>query len=134
MVMELRREGFDAIGLDPFSPTESPYILRTPLLETTLPGGTFDGIISIETHEHIANVLETFRALAALLKPGGVMLVQTRRLEDPGYKKDGGAWFYLREPEAHVSIYSENAMRRIAEKTGFRRVSFRSVKFARFEK
>lgn len=134
IVLELRKEGFDCIGLDLFSPTESPHILRTPLQEAGLPAGTFDGIFSIETHEHIANVLETFRALAELLRPGGVLLVQTRRLEDPGYKKDGGAWFYLREPEAHVSIYSENAMRRIAEKTGFRRVSFRSVKFARFEK
>ncbi len=134
IVSELRKEGFDAIGLDPFSPTESPHILRIPLLESGLPAGTFDGIFSIETHEHITNVIETFQALSDLLRPGGVLLVQTRRLEDPDYQNDGGSWFYLREPEAHVSIYSETAMRRIAENTGFRRVSFRSVKFARFEK
>ncbi|TSC72494.1 MAG: putative S-adenosyl-L-methionine-dependent methyltransferase [Parcubacteria group bacterium Gr01-1014_38] len=134
IVSELRKEGFDCIGLDPFSPVESQYILRVPISEANLPAEDLDGIFSIETLEHIPNVLETFRELHRVLRPGGVLLVQTRRLEDPDYQREQDHWFYLQEPETHVSIYSETAMRFIAARTGFRRVRFRGVKFARFEK
>lgn len=134
IVRELRADGFDCIGLDPFSPVDSPAILRMPVENAPLAAASFDGIFSIETIEHIQNILETFRALARLLRPGGVLLVQTRRLEDPGYRDGGARWFYLTDPTTHVSIYSETALRQIAVRTGFRRVHVRGVRLAKFIK
>ncbi|MEX1112781.1 MAG: class I SAM-dependent methyltransferase [Candidatus Andersenbacteria bacterium] len=132
-VLELRsRDGIDAIGLDPYSPTKSPHIITTPLLETAFPSASFDGIFSIETLEHIENPLEVFTELRRILKPGGVLLVQTHRLEERDYAEQGDSWFYLRDPKTHVSIYSEPAMRRIAQKTGWKSVQFKGVKFAKF--
>lgn len=134
IVAALRGSGFDCIGLDPFALPGTPHVLRTSLTETHLPAESFAGIFSIETMEHLTDVLGTFRGLQRLLRPGGILLVQSRRLEDPDYRAQGDQWFYLREPTTHVSIYSETALRRIAEKTGFRSVQFRGVKFARFVK
>lgn len=132
---ELRnRDGMDVIGLDPFSPIDESYIIRTPLIEQRFDSEVFDAIFSIETLEHIPNILETFQELHRIVKPGGVLLVQTRRLEDPDYAAKQDKWFYLEDPTTHVSIYSEAAMRTIADKTGWDAVSFRGVRYALFTK
>lgn len=133
--MELKkRDGFDSIGLDPYSPTDNPMIIRQDLIGAHFPEASFDGIFSIETLEHITNPLEIFTELRRVLKPGGVLLIQTSRLEDPRYQHEGAKWFYLKDPKTHVSIYSEPALRLIAHKIGWRRVDFKGAKFARFSK
>lgn len=134
IVRELRKEGFDCVGLDPYAPSGSPNVVRAFLADAPFPPASFDAIFSIETLEHIPNVLETFRNLQRLLRPGGTLLVQTRRLEDPEYRAQGAQWFYLKDPSTHISIYSKRALREIARRCGFRSVSFRGVKFARFQR
>ncbi len=132
---ELRkRDHLDVVGLDPYSPVFEPYIIHTPLFEQHFPDNTFDAIFSVETLEHIPNILETFTELRRILKPGGVLMVQTRRLEDPGYKEKKSQWFYLEDPTTHVTIYSEPAMKVIAKKTEWKDVSFRGVRYTRFVK
>ncbi len=134
-LLELRaKDKIDIIGLDPYSPAKSSHIYRQQLADTHFPNNAFDGIFSIETVEHLPNVREVFAELSRILKPGGVLLVQTRRLEDPDYSDQQGKWFYLREPKTHVSIYSKTSMRTIAKESGFRDVRFRGVRLARFVK
>ena len=134
-VSEMRkRDGLDIIGLDPYSPTDSPYIVREELSVKHFPDNFFDGIFSVETIEHIPNVLEVFVELHRILKKGGVLLLQTSRLEDPKHIAEQGDWFYLRDPQSHVSIFSESAMRLIAKKTDFSEIDFRGVRYARFVK
>lgn len=134
-VLELAKNNqFDAYGLDPFSPTENPRILRTSLLETGFPAQSFDGIFSIETLEHITNPVETFTELNRILKPTGVLLVQTHRLETAAYQQKQEKWLYLQDPSTHVSIYSEPAFRDLAKRTGWQSVSFKGTKLARFIK
>lgn len=135
LALELRRrDKLDIIGLDPFSPVENHHIFRKTLNEAHFPENSFDGIITIETMEHITNVLPIFLELQRILKPGGVLFIQTRRLEDADYQKQHSQWFYLEDPKTHVSIYSESALRKIAEKTGFSRVQFRGTRTARLRK
>lgn len=135
LALQLReKDNLDAIGLDPYSPTNNPYIHRETLAEAKFPDNHFDGIITIETMEHIGNVLPVFRELNRILKPGGVLFIQTRRLEDADYQKQREKWFYLEDPKTHVSVYSEKALRKIAEKTGFSRAQFRGTRTARLIK
>lgn len=129
-----RQDNLDIIGLDPFSPTDDQDIVRTTLEDAHFPDNSFDGIITIETMEHISNILPTFRELQRILKPGGVLFIQTRRLEDADYKKQQEKWFYLEDPTTHVAIYSEKALQRIAEKTGFAGAAFRGTRTARLWK
>lgn len=134
-VLEIReRDGINIIGLDPFSPTTSPHILRESIHEASLEPNSFDAIFSIETMEHIPDVLPTFRALQALLRPGAALLIQTHRLEDPDYIRDQDKWFYLKDPQTHVSIYSNHALEEIAKRTGFRRAETRDIRTARLWK
>lgn len=134
-VLELRaRDQLDAIGLDPYSPTQSPYIIRQTIHNAAFAQNSFDGIISTETMEHIADILPTFAALYKILRPGGMLVIQTRRTEDPDYQREGGKWFYLKDPKTHVSIYSNQALAEIAQRVGFRAVEIRDIRTARFHK
>ncbi len=134
-VQQLRaKDNIDIIGLDPFSPTKDPNILRIDLFKAHFPNDTFDGIYAVETMEHIDDVLETFRELHRILRPGRTLLVQTRRLEDAGYQRDQDQWYYVQDPLTHVSLYSRPAMKLIAAKTGFSSVQFKGVRLARFKK
>lgn len=134
-VLKLRaRDGLDAIGLDPYSPTVSPYIIRQTIHAAPFAPNSFDGIISTETMEHISDILPTFAALHKILRPGGMLVIQTRRLEDPDYQRQGEKWFYLKDPTTHVSIYSHQAMTEIAKRVGFRAVEIRDIRTARFIK
>lgn len=135
IVLQLRdKEKINVIGLDPYSPVENEFILRQDLLAAHFEPNMFGGIFSIETVEHLGNPVEIFEELYRILKPGGILLVQTSRLEDPEYALNGDKWFYLNDPKTHVGIYSKKAMIALAQKTGFRSVRFRGVKFARFVK
>lgn len=134
-VLELRaRDGLDAIGLDPYSPTVSPYIIRQTIHAAAFAPNSFDGIISTETMEHISDILPTFAALHKILRPGGTLVIQTRRTEDPDYQREGEKWFYLKDPTTHVSIYSHQALAAIAAHVGFRAVEIRDIRTARFRK
>lgn len=134
-VLELRaRDHLDAIGLDPYSPTSSPYIIRQTIHEAALAPNSFDGIVSTETMEHISDVLPTFTALHRILRPDGTLIIQTRRVEDPDYQREGEKWFYLKDPKTHVSIYSNQALAEIAKRVGFRTFEARDIRTARFRK
>ncbi len=134
-VLEIRnRDGIDIIGLDPYSPTASPHIVRKPIHDANLEPESLDAIISVETMEHISDVLPTFRALHRILRPGAALLIQTHRLEDPGYIRDQDKWFYLKDPKTHVSIYSDRALDEIAKRTGFSRAETRDIRTARLWK
>lgn len=135
VLLELaRRDNFDVLGVDPYTPNPSEHILKQDLLKTDLPPASFDAIFSIETLEHIPNPLAIFKRLHQLLKPGGTLLVQTRRQEDPDYIEQQDQWFYLKEPTIHVSVYSIPTMQVIAKKTGWKHVQFKGAKYARFQK
>lgn len=135
MALQLReKDNLNAMGLDPYSPVDNPYISRKTLEAEHFPDNHFDGIITVETMEHIGNVLPVFQELHRILKPGGVLFIQTRRLEDADYKKQHEKWFYLEDPKTHVSVYSEKALSKIAEKTGFSRAQFRGTRTARLIK
>jgi len=134
-LLELRRrDDIDVIGVDPYSPATSKHIVCQTIFDANFPDDHFDGIFSIETVEHLTDCLRVFRELFRVLKPGGVLLVQTSRLEDPGYKQHHEKWFYLADPKTHVSIYSRAALTEICRRVGFRSVKFKGTKFARFVK
>lgn len=134
-VLELRaRDNLDAIGLDPFSPTQSPHIIRSTIHTADLAPNSFDGIFAVETMEHISDILPTFAALHKILRPGGMLVIQTRRLEDPDYLREQENWFYLKDPQTHVSIYSNQALKEIARRVGFHAVEIRDIRTARFRK
>jgi SAM-dependent methyltransferase len=83
VVRELRRRGYDAMGVDP-SPPDEPHLIKMKATELDALGGQkFDSAVSLETFEHVlpAQLPATFAAIARVLKPGG-KLVFTIPLEE----------------------------------------------------
>lgn len=75
---------------------------------------TFDHIILIEVVEHFEKPLEEFERLAALLNPGGRLIIQTQFYQNFDEIEQ---WWYIRDT-THVSFYNKAAFRFISSKLG----------------
>jgi len=133
-VVALREIGYNCIGVDPFSPSTSSFIVNKPLHEAHFESNYFDAIISVETMEHVSDVMETFKELYRILKIGRGLFIQTMWLDCSEYQKEKDKWFYIQDPDVHVSIYSEKTLRIIKEKIGFSQLKVKSPKYSVFWK
>jgi SAM-dependent methyltransferase len=121
----------DAYGIDKygqFAPSE--YLFREDILTTKkLEAASFDAIYSIEVVEHLPQdmILPVFRKLTDLLKPGGMMLINTGTLE---YIEESGDTAYIDPAKrGHISIFSKKAFRKIADMLGLVHMPFWSRKW-----
>jgi SAM-dependent methyltransferase len=76
--------GFDVLGIDPAAP-QGKLFRRITLEELEEPGG-FDGVIAARSLHHIRDLDAALDKIAALLRPGGVILVEEfvwDRLDQP---------------------------------------------------
>jgi len=70
-----RRRGYDAIGIDPFLPSQlQSSFLRKAAPEEVEPQ-TYDVALALNVAEHVPDPRALFSAIYSLLKPGGVLLV-----------------------------------------------------------
>lgn len=90
LVAMLEEHGYRMRAYDPFyRPDPAPLAL------------TYDFITCTEVAEHLHRPLREFGRLRALLRPGGLLVVQTRlAVDDAAFAE----WSYCRDP-THVSFY-----------------------------
>jgi 2-polyprenyl-3-methyl-5-hydroxy-6-metoxy-1,4-benzoquinol methylase len=128
LVRELRRRGYDAMGVDP-SPPDEPYLIKMKATELAALGGEkFDSAVSLETFEHVlpAQLPATFAAIARVLKPGG-KLVFTIPLEENLQDEtcvcpDCHAVFHRWQ---HQQSFSEKSISELLKPSGLEPLSFR---------
>jgi 2-polyprenyl-3-methyl-5-hydroxy-6-metoxy-1,4-benzoquinol methylase len=120
----LRYGGFDAVGLE-VSPWVVDYARRTfrvPMVtgaieEQDLPTGSFDAVILNDVLEHLPDPVAAMRACVTLLRPDGLLLVQTPRYPDPdGYReleRSEHAFLNMLLEEEHIYLFSERSLRRL---------------------
>ena len=102
---ELRKDGYDVWGFDPYAPNTSEHIL-TDINE--LEKMKFDGIFSHDLLEHLRNPVQTFQLFAKILKPDGLMAHST------------ACYKYVYEYDRfHLIFYTGNAVQVLCERTGF---------------
>lgn len=90
---------------------------------------SYDFVTCTETVEHFSSPRTDFIRLHGLLKPGGWLGVMTGILDD---KLKFADWYYHRDP-THVSFYSEDTLRWIADWLGWE-VEFPRTNVALFHK
>lgn len=101
----LRERGFDITVYDRFFAPPKP------------PAGTrFDFVTCVETAEHFHEPATEFAAIAAMLEPGGMLVVSTELLDDDTRFAD---WHYVRD-FTHVCFYKRETMEWIAGRFGWR--------------
>lgn len=81
---------------------------------------TYDFVAATETVEHFARPAEEFALMRDLVRAGGWLGVMTAMTDGA----DFGSWHYRRDP-THVSFFSRETFRWIAERFAFGEVRFR---------
>ena len=143
----LQQAGFEAAGLE-LSPWVVDYAQKTfnvPMLlgaiETQhIPPGSLDAIAMMDVLEHLPDPIGTLRSCLSLLKPDGVLLLQT-----PGYRETksydamvGDNDYFLnhmrgKAEKEHLYLYSPQSVSTLLKKVGFEHVAFEPAIFAVYD-
>lgn len=109
-------------GLDPFIESTLAYDIGVTVIKMDLGafakerGGSFDFVMSHHSFEHVVDPLETLKDLAALLSPGGRIMLDMPVVAE--------AWDIYREnwcnldPPRHLHILTVQAVRLLANQVG----------------
>ena len=143
-VATLRLAAYDATGLE-LSPWIADYARKTfavpmlqgPIERQPLPPGSFDLVAMMDVIEHLPDPITTLRTCAALLKPDGVLLVQTPEYPAGSSLNDlhtSGATFvqHLR-PQEHLHLFSRRAAAELMNRAGLPHVTFEPAIFAQYD-
>ncbi|MFH1694025.1 MAG: class I SAM-dependent methyltransferase [Bacillota bacterium] len=91
----------------------------------------YDLITSTEVVEHLKSPMDAFILFYKHLKPGGILSIMT--LFHPRNKEMLFDWFYIRD-KTHVSFYTVQTMRIIAEKFNFEFIETNDYRYTVFRK
>ena len=92
-------------GWDPFFAPDVPFF-----------EGGADLVTCLEVAEHFEDPVADFAKLSSCARTGGFVAVGTMLLPSGGLEAFKGWWY--RSDATHVSFYTEEALRRVAAKTG----------------
>jgi SAM-dependent methyltransferase len=83
----------------------------------------YDVVVAVEVLEHIKDPHAALDTIHRVLKPGGLLLFTTGNLAR--HRGEIATWFYARHPEVHISFFTPNAFRRLADRHGLRTLKVR---------
>ena len=92
-------------------------------------GATFDAVVSFDVIEHVHEPREFLRALAAVVRPGGSVIVGTGNADAPTWRLMGARYWYSWYPE-HISFVSPRWFAQAAPELGLRQE--RMARFSRY--
>jgi SAM-dependent methyltransferase len=122
----MRDEGYESVGLEPFSlgqPVESERLklVRQPLESAGPALGTFDVVTAWHVLEHVADPAELLQQLRQRLSPGGVLIVSVPNLASWQGHLFGPSWFHL-DPPRHLLHFEPQTLDAYLERAGLRPV------------
>lgn len=120
-----RDDGWDVTGLDP-DPMHSWHareVLKIPVHTCILPDAKFadeqfDAVLMMHVIEHVPDPKDTLREIRRILKPGGVLVMETPRY-------DSLAFALLRHRErsvscdGHIFFFTTKTLERVSRDAGF---------------
>lgn len=140
----MRAAGFDATGLD-LSPAATEKarrrfdipVLAGPLEAQAIDPGSLDAVVLMDVLEHLPQPFETLRRCQSLLKPEGILLLQT-----PQYRE--GKSFRTMQEEAdpflaqlkedqHLYLFSRNSVQLLLQRVGAGFVEFEPAIFGHYD-
>lgn len=140
----LRAAGYQATGLE-LSPwlvefaqeTFDIQMLQGPLESQNIPKGSLDVIAHMDVLEHLPDPVGTMRIALDLLKPNGIMLLQTPRFDpDKSYKDlvDGNHAFltHFKELE-HLHLFSLQSLEKFFHELDCPHVQFEPAIFSKYD-
>lgn len=134
-VSMMRQAGFDATGLE-LSPAIVEFAQNTfdvpvlcgPIESQSIAPNSLDAIVMMDVMEHLPNPLATLGHCLSLLKPTGVMLVQTPAYPAPATIEQltatGHKFPAMLDPREHLFLYSHQSARQLFDSLGAAEVRF----------
>ncbi len=91
--------------------------------DTPFPDDTFDAVVLHAVIEHVTDPRGLVGEATRLLRPGGILAMQTPNFGSRRVKLRGKDWNEIRPPE-HIVMHSETSIRRLAEGAGLEWLAF----------
>jgi SAM-dependent methyltransferase len=92
-------------------------VLRRPWDQVELPSGEFDIVTLIHFLEHQRDPGVDVERAAALLRPGGALVVEVPQLDGWG-RRIFGRWYWPHLPPQHLQVFSRRGLVRLLEDRG----------------
>lgn len=127
--LELAREyGWIVKGAEPDPvarevAAERGFEVRSSLAEWSGEAGQFDAVTLGHVIEHVHDPLSLLREIHALLRPGGMIFVETPNVDAIGHRLYGANWRGL-EPPRHLVMFSSRSLRQVLRSAGFHGIRF----------
>jgi 2-polyprenyl-3-methyl-5-hydroxy-6-metoxy-1,4-benzoquinol methylase len=123
----MREKGFDGWGLEVSAPIASEARRRLgedriavgTLTDHPYPPGEFDLVSFWDVVEHLPDPVDALTRARQLLRPGGLLLVETQNIESRFAKVMGRRWQHFKQTE-HLYHFSPSTVTRLLEASGFR--------------
>jgi len=120
LLSQAKERGWQCMGLDssPFAPQFARERfgldnVHTGLIEDVdFKGKTFDVISMQHVIEHLYEPVPTMRDILKLLKPGGILYLETPDICSGSALRDGADWLHIKLPE-HVLYFSQATLERL---------------------
>jgi SAM-dependent methyltransferase len=120
-----RRHGFEGIGVEPaagcaeVARRELGVEVRTGTIEEIdLPAREFDVATMLDVVEHLENPRAALARIHSLLRPGGLLVVETGDLHGLLSRVSGQRWYFY-DPPQHVTFFSQQSLVALLERAGF---------------
>jgi len=120
-----RRRGYDAMGIDPFLPSQLQSSLLRKAVPEEMEPQTYDVALALNVAEHVPDPLALFSATYSLLKPGGVLLVTCPYGNSVAMRVYQDRWIHMVLDE-HLLFWTYRSLTRLLRTLQFSdRVSWR---------
>lgn len=134
-----REKGFVPYGVEisPFAAGKAEArgfkVWQGQFLDADLPENFFDVITLVEVIEHLEDPKRVFDKLTRILRPGGLLLLQTANFEGWQAVEAGSSYHYYLP--GHVYYYSSGLLRKILANRGFeKQITYLGVDFPLYAK
>lgn len=123
----IRADGWQVVGLEPYRPAanyaRAKYglgIIEGVLPNAALPTARFDAAMMLHVIEHLPDPAEGLRELRRVVRPGGVLVVETPRFNSLSFKLLGRRERSIQNCPGHIFFFTEQTLRQILEHNGFK--------------
>ncbi len=131
------RRGWSAVGVEisSWAVTEGKKdglnVIEGSLLDAKFPTDHFDALSMFDVLEHLATPKEYLKEIHRILKPGGVLVVETPNVDGffarYVYKQDAD----LIKPRAHICLYGPKSAKRLFSPMGFSSIEIMTFPYCR---
>ena len=119
-----KKDGWEVWGIEPsqsatIAEKRGIIVKKTTFEKVDLPQNYFDVVILNHTLEHLANPLEVVKKVKAVLKNGGLILIDVPNFGGFSARILRSRWPYL-VPDEHTYQFTQDSLKKILKKAGFR--------------